>query len=349
MKALINLGALGRNLAKLRKIAGSENMIAMVKANAYGHGLVPVAQFLETQGVKYFGVATIEEGECLRKASIKSRILLMSGAGLELAPERVLKADLTPLVSSIQELDALEKLNKEINIHIDLDTGMSRGGFPVSQTQQIIDWFAQTNRCVKLEGLSTHFANAETPDCSFSQIQMAYFKAAGLKPKIIHLAKSSAICNHIGVGPELFHRPGIALYGAYGDFEPVMSLKAPITLIKTIPIGATVGYNQTWQVSRETQIALIRAGYGDGYPRELSNCGHALFQGKKVPIIGRVSMDLMTLDITGFHAKTGDWVTLIGFEGLEEITAQELAEACRTIPYEILTRVTERVLREYCV
>ncbi|MEI6791508.1 MAG: alanine racemase [Myxococcaceae bacterium] len=349
MKALINLGALGRNLAKLRKIAGSENMIAMVKANAYGHGLVPVAQFLETQGVKYFGVATIEEGEYLRKAGIKSAILLMSGAGLELAPERVLKADLTPLVSSIQELDALEKLNKEINIHIDLDTGMSRGGFPVSQTQQIIDWFAQTNRCVKLEGLSTHFANAETPDCAFSQIQIARFETAGLESKIIHMAKSSAICNHIGVGAELFHRPGIALYGAYGDFEPVMSLKAPITLVKTISTGATVGYNQTWQASRETQIALIRAGYGDGYPRELSNSGHALFQGKRVPIIGRVSMDLITLDMTGFKAKTGDWVTLMGCDASEEITAQELAEACHTIPYEILTRVTERVLREYCV
>lgn len=353
MKSLINLRAMGRNLTKIKSIAGSQNIIAMVKANAYGHGLVPVTQFLETQGVNFFGVATLEEGECLRKAGIKSEILLMSGAGLELSPERVLKAQLTPLVSSLQELESLENLGQKIKIHVDLDTGLSRGGFPISELNQVIAWLTQTRSQLEFEGLSTHFANAETPDCAFSQIQITRFKkaladfeTAGLKPKMVHVSKSSAIGHSIGLeGSHVFFRPGIALYGACENFEPVMSLKAPVTLIKTLPIGSTVGYDQTWQAQKETQVALIRAGYGDGYSRGFSNRGYALFQGKRIPIIGRVSMDLITLDMTGFDIKVGDWVTLMGRDGPEEITVQELAHACNTIPYEILTRVAERVKR----
>ena len=351
MKAFIDLSALSRNLSKIQQLAGTKNIIAMVKANAYGHGLIPVTRFLESQGVKYFGVATIEEGEQLRVSGTQSAILLMSGAGLVDAPERVWAARLTPLISSIAELDALESLGHEMAVHIDLDTGLSRGGLPISEVFQVIEWFTHQKRRVKLEGLSTHFANAETANCAFSKIQLALFEQAladfelaGLKPSMIHVAKSSAIVNHFN-HPNSWARPGIALYGAYDGFEPVLSLQAPITLIKTLKIGDTVGYHQTWKASRETKIALIRAGYGDGYPRVLSNQGHALLHGMRVPIIGRISMDLMTLDITGLSPKIGDTVTLMGREQQEQITAEQLASACDTISYEILTRLTERVER----
>lgn len=336
MKAFIDLHALSHNLSKIRKLADTKNIIAMVKANAYGHGLIPITHFLESQGVSCFGVATIQEGESLRASGIKSKILLMSGAGLCEAPECVLKARLTPLISSIEELEALNKLRQKIAIHIDLDTGLSRGGFPISEVDQIIAWFTQKKHVLLFEGLSTHFANAETPECPFSKIQLAkfeaarvQFEAAGLKPKMIHVAKSSAIVNGIGL-QNSWVRPGIALYGGCEGFKPVMSLKAPITLVKMVKIGDTVGYNQTWRASKSTKMALVRAGYGDGFPRELSNTGQ---------ILGRVSMDLMVLDVTGLEVKTGDLIPLMSI--------REMAQVCHTIPYEILTRVAERVEKIY--
>lgn len=338
MKAFIDLSALLHNLSKIQQLAASKNIIAMVKANAYGHGLVPVARFLESQGVNCFGVAMIEEGESLRAAGIQSKILLMSGAGLCESPERIFKAQLTPLISSIAELEALNELNKEIAVHIDLDTGMSRGGFTVSQVDSVIKWFAEKKRNLQFEGLSTHFANAETPDCAFSKTQLeafekarTCFEAAGFKPSMIHVAKSSAIVNGIGISIEnSWVRPGIALYGGCEGFEPVMSLKAPVTLVKILKTGDTVGYDRTWRAPKETRIALIRAGYGDGIPRELSNTGQ---------IVGRVSMDLLTLDMTGTQVQVGDWMMLMSI--------QEMAQICDTISYEILTRITERVERVY--
>lgn len=336
MKAFINLSALLRNLSKIQQLAGTKNIIAMVKANAYGHGIVPVSQFLESQGVSCFGVATIEEGESLRTAGIQTKILLMSGAGLCQAPERVLKAQLTPLISSIAEFEALNNLGQNIPVHVDIDTGMSRGGFQVAQVDSAIKWLTHEKRYIQVEGLSTHFANAETPDCVFSKIQLAEFEKAraklettGFKPSMIHVAKSSAIVNHINL-PNSWVRPGIALYGGCEAFEPVMSLKAPITLIKILKTGDTVGYDQTWRAEKETKIALIRAGYGDGISRQLSNTGN---------ILGRVSMDLIALDITGTQLQTRDWVELISI--------QEMAQVCDTISYEILTRVAERVERVY--
>ncbi|MEI6805071.1 MAG: alanine racemase [Myxococcaceae bacterium] len=336
MKAIINLGALSRNVSKIQQLAGTQNIIAMVKANAYGHGLIPVGQFLESQGVKCFGVATVEEGEDLRAAGIQSKILLMSGAGICFAAERILKAHLTPLVSSIEELEILNNLGKKLAIHIDLDTGMSRGGFQVSNLNAAINWLTHEKHYLDLEGLCTHFANAEKPDCEFSKIQLREFtkakekfEAAGFRPSMVHVSKSSAITNRIGL-PDAWVRPGIALYGGCEGFEPVMSLLAPVTLVKTLQAGQTVGYDQTWQASRETKIALLRAGYGDGYPRALSNTG---------PILGRVSMDLITLDATDLDLKVGDWVPLMSI--------LEIARACQTIPYEILTRVAQRTQRLY--
>lgn len=328
MRAIINLSALSRNLIKIQQLSGTRNIIAMVKANAYGHGLIPITKYLESQGVSCFGVATIEEGEILRAAGIQGKILLMSGAGFYQTPERVLKARLTPLISSIQELDALDSVGQKIAVHIDLDTGMSRGGFPLSEVPQVIAWFKK-KRFVEMEGLSTHLANAEASDCEFSKIQLAKFEAAGLKASMIHVAKSLAIIHHIGL-KNAWVRPGIALYGGCEGFEPVMSLEAPITLIKTLHPGDTVGYDQTWKASKQTKIALIRAGYGDGIPRALSNTGN---------ILGRVSMDLITLDITGQDLKVGDWVPLMSIA--------DIAKACDTILYEIMTRVAERVERVY--
>ncbi|MES2503305.1 MAG: alanine racemase [Myxococcota bacterium] len=356
MKALIDLNALGRNLARIRELSGGASLVAMVKANAYGHGLVPVTRFLESKGVSIFGVARLEEGEVLRQAGISSQILLMAGAGAFLNAKRLLNANVTPVVSSFEELEALEGLGLVWPVHIDIDTGMSRAGFSMAEIPALIQWF-KLKRFAQIDGLITHFANAESAQCEFTAKQLAefehavkQFESAGLKAKVLHVAKSTAIVNSVTpslTGYECWVRPGIALYGGCEGFEPVMSWQAPVTLVKNLEPGMTVGYNQTWKAQRETKVALLRAGYGDGYPRSLSSQGSVLIGGKRAPVIGRVSMDVITVDVTDVDCQVGDRAVLLGQDGLGKITAQELAETCGTISYEIFTRLAERVEREY--
>lgn len=344
MRALIDLSALKRNLNRVYETVSSRQIIAMVKADAYGHGLVPVTQYLASQGVGCFGVATLEEAEALRAGGIEEKILLMSGAGLAAFPERVFQARVTPLVSSLRELEALAGIHQPIEVHLDFDTGMSRGGFRVSQIQAVIDWLENTRHGLSVEGLCTHLASAESKDCVFSKHQIEQFdqvretfEQAFIRPPMIHIAKSSAIVNGFARAGE-WVRPGIALYGGCEGFEPVMSLEAPVTLIKKLKKGDSVGYDQTWVAKRETKMALVRVGYADGYPRALSNCSSVRVGGEQVPVIGRVSMDLITLDITGVAVSEGDWV---------QFSIQDMARDSGAISYEILTGISGRVQREH--
>ncbi len=335
MKATINAPILRSNYERILSSAPGCTPVAMIKANAYGHGLLSVARFFETLGVTKLGVATIEEGETLRDARIKAQILLMPGAGLILDVDRIWDLKLTPLISSVDELQALQAFKKPFAVHIHIDTGMSRAGFLWSDISYLIDAWKNEKHQLIFEGLSTHFSDAETP----LQIQrfetvLNKFQEAGLTPKVVHTSKSTAILGGFVTrypGIETWVRPGIALY------DSVMTLQAPITLLKTIPKGTGVGYDKTWIAKRDTRIALVRAGYGDGIPRALSNCGYVVIHGQKAPIIGRVSMDLITVDVTDLECKVGDEVSLM--------TPKEIAEMAGTIDYEILTGISERVHR----
>ncbi|MDA0712633.1 MAG: alanine racemase [bacterium] len=386
---IINLDNLSHNLKTIQSYNPKAQVVAMVKANAYGHGLVEIAKHLNQLDVKYFGVATADEGEQLRKAKITGQILVMAGSGCTQELNKIYQAHLTPLLSSEAELQDLitfaknKKVKSPLLFHLDLDTGMSRAGLvidenPSSQLAPIVSLINNNKQLVKLDGVSTHFANAEKASCAFSKKQLKRFGSAikflnknGFDEIKVHFSKSSAIITQLGDSDlalqkllqnhPILIRPGLSLYGINPlstklkkPLKPILSWKAPITLRKTLKIGDCVGYNNTWKVKRKTELALIRVGYGDGYSRLLSNQGQVLIHGIKAPVIGRVSMDLITVDVTDVVKKLGEkscavktLVTLLGKENKQEITATDLAKQCQTIPYEILTNISSRVDRIY--
>lgn len=386
----IELKTFLQNISFIQSHSLGTETVAMVKANAYGHGLYRISQVLQIQGIKRFGVATIEEGVALRQAGITGTILLMGGSGFTQNTDDVIDAEITPLISSLEELQIciaalqLRKLAKPFQVHLDLDTGMSRAGVLIEDNPEfglnpIVQLLQKHRHLISLSGVSTHFANAESTDCTFSKFQLdrflkavAYLDHAGFSKAILHVSKSSAILTKLGLGDDLFPktkqqhpiwvRPGIAIYGVnplsranqLPGLSPILSWHAPVTVRKTILPGTHVGYNNTWTAKRDTEIAILRVGYGDGYFRQLSNIGHVLIQGQKAPIVGRVSMDLTAVDVTQITKKLGNescpigtMATLIGKDGNETITAQDLSEQCQTIPYEILTNISARVARIY--
>jgi alanine racemase len=342
---------------------------------------VVVATHLEKTGCKWFGVATVDEGIALRDAGVRARILVMSGAGAHLFAKDLCDYDLTPLVSSVDEIEEIasecrgRSLEESFKVHLDFDTGMTRGGFlSLDEPERLLGY----TDVLRFEGMSTHFAKAEEPNCSFSAIQMDRFAnvlheiaQTGLKPKYIHLDKSAAVLLHssnglkqevekIMPGAEILVRPGISLYGIdptlesihAGSLKPVLSWRAPIVLCKSIQKGTAVGYDGTFVANRLTQIAIVRIGYADGLKRTLSNRGSMIVGGMAAPIVGRISMDLTALDVTDLvslkgpsHCEVGNFAIVIGTEGEKSQSVYDLALACDTIPYEILTSISARVQR----
>jgi len=388
--ATINLKFLLHNLNLIKQKSPSTKVTAMVKANAYGHGLIEISRFLEKHHVKHFGVATVEEAVELRKANIKSEIWLMGGAGFLSSLPEIIEENIVPLISSFEELKSFidflktKRSTKISSFHLDLDTGMTRAGIQIEDNSQtvlepFVSLIKKNKGLINLAGIATHFANAENLDCQFTQMQIKRFIAAvkyleseGFSETAIHFAKSAAIFTDISDGGKLFKnelrnyplfiRPGLSLYGISPldssnknlDLKPILTWKTTITLRKSIKKGTLVGYNNTWKAQRDTELAVLRVGYGDGYNRQLSNQGHVLIQGQKAPIIGRVSMDLVTIDVTdivkqhGLKAcQIGNLATLIGQEDQNKISAQDLSKLCHTIPYEILTNISNRVARDY--
>lgn len=388
--ALINLNYLSHNLNTIQSYSPKAQIIAMVKANAYGHGIVAVAKHLNHLGVNYFGVATVSEGEQLRAAGITGQILVMAGSGATFELDKIYQHELTPLISSLDELNEIitfaktKQLESPLLFHLDIDTGMSRAGLIISpdpylELDPIVRLLQENKNLVKLDGLSTHLANAEKSSCAFSKKQLKRFAKAveylnqkGFVDIKIHLAKSSAILTKLARGDlalekllnnhPILIRPGLSLYGINPlssklkkALKPILSWKAPITLRKTLAKGDVVGYNNTWTAKRKTELALVRVGYGDGYSRLLSNQGQILIHGIKARIVGRISMDLIAVDVTDVIKKLGKQsctvktlATLLGKENKQEISAINLAKQCKTIPYEILTSISPRVERIYC-
>lgn len=366
-RAEIDLDALAFNMHSVRRFVGeSVNCMAVVKANAYGHGAVECSRRLKAENVKWLAVATVEEGVELREAGIDGPILILGGfwQGQE---ESVLRHDLTPAISTFNQAERLDAASAESgsspNIHVKFDTGMGRIGFRYQDVNEIVDRLVSLKN-LEIEGLMSHFAIADDLNSDFSQIQLARFaecidafRSKGIEPRYIDMSNSPGA---IAIAESRFHlvRLGGVLYGLGGDvlpagieipeLRPVMSVRSKIGMIKRIEKGGSVGYGRTFIAERDMLIAAVPIGYHDGYRRALSNRGKMIVRGQFAPVVGRVSMDWTTIDVTEIpDAAVGDEVTIIGTDGDARILAEDLSRIVDTISYEITCGIGPRVPRIY--
>ena len=371
--ARIDLTALRHNMKLLRaRVPRDAGVLVPVKADAYGHGLLPVSRVLEDEGVDWLGVAIVEEGISLRRAGLQSKILVLGGL-TDGSEALAVDSGLTPVVyrsASVRALNAIAaRQGTTVHVHLKVDTGMNRLGVPVGHLDSFLDLVEALDH-VHIDGVMTHLAEAEDPDGAFTEAQLVSFADAvrhvrrrGHYPHWLHTANSAAVMSRRGtdhlpieeLGRALV-RPGIALFGHAPDpglegawpLRPVMSLESGISFLKKVPAGSEVSYGRTWRAKRETKLATLPVGYGDGYWRAFGNRAHALVRGQRVPVVGRVCMDLCLLDVTDVpHVSEGDRAVLLGAMGREQVTASELAALAGTIPYEILCAVSPRVPRVY--
>jgi alanine racemase len=359
----IDLDALSHNLQALQRHAGVPVM-GIVKANAYGHGLVPVALHLQAQGIAQLGVAFVEEGIALRRAGITVPILVLGGIH---APQvtQFLAHGLEVTVSSIDKLKqvehAAESIGRKAVIHLKLDTGMERIGVHSEKSAAFIAAAVASPWCI-VKGVYSHLACADDPASPMTREQLQRFLAAcehfdrlGAPMPLRHLANSGGVLHFPETCLDMV-RPGIALYGVLPDpasranvaLQPALSLVSKVVYFKVVQAGRTVSYGATWTAAQDTRVITLPIGYGDGYPRSLSSRGEVLVRGGRHPIIGRVCMDQFMVDV-GPHgtAYNGDEVVLIGRQGEAAIPCEAVAQAAGTIPYEILTGLNERIPREY--
>jgi alanine racemase len=366
-EARVDLAALADNYRRLREAVGPRvGVVAVVKADAYGHGAVPVARLLEGLGVRGFGVATVEEGLELREAGVRAPVLVM-GAAFGRDHREVIERELTPIVGDPGDVERFASAARAAgrvrqSIHVKIDTGMSRLGVTVARFGDLLRQCAR-QPSIRVDGLATHFASADEADPAPTEEQLARFilcldqaRAMGADPQVIHAAASSAALRFPRTRFDLV-RPGIVLYGALPSLHlvehdpgirPVLSLHTRVNALRDLPAGTGVSYGGTFTLARPSRIATIPVGYADGYPRALSNRGMALVRGRRAPIVGRVCMDLTMIDVTEIPGvETGELVTLLGGEGPEAIRPEELAAWADTIAYEILCGISRRVPRIY--
>jgi len=369
--AHIDLGALRHNLAQVRRLAGAREVIAIVKADAYGHGSVPVARALAAEGVTRFGVALVEEGRALREAGIRGEVLVLGGLVEDQAAE-IVELGLTATIFHSGHADTLNeaarRAGRAVPVHVKIDTGMGRLGFSPDAAPDAVAALARS-AFLRLEGLMTHFADADLADPAYAREQVARFDAvaetvrrAGVHIPIRHAANSAAVMAasswRSAMGGPLYDavRPGLMLYGARPgpavgagvDLRPVLSLTTRILLLKRVPPGTPISYGRTFVTRRESLIAVLPIGYADGYPRALSNAGRVLVRGRAAPVVGRVCMDLTMVDVTDVPgAAEGDEAVVIGAQGAAAITVEEVAACAGTIAYEILCGIGPRVPRRY--
>jgi len=363
--AEIDLNALRHNLGQAARFcAPGQRILAVVKANAYGHGAVVVSQTLAAAGVEQFGVATLEEGIELREAGIEQPILVLGGCypGQE---EMFLQKKLLPVLSDRESLMRLEKFacqaKQVLPIHIKVDTGMGRVGFLLPEIEKLLPELTNLQG-VRVVGLMSHLACADVTIDEVTSEQLEKFRdllqkvrAAGLSIHDFHISNSAGL-----VGwdcPECtLVRPGIMLYGGMPgekyrdqlDLKPVMHLRTRIAQLKRVPAGTGVSYGHRFHADRETLLAALPIGYADGYNRLLTGRGEVLVGGCRVPVVGTVCMDWTMIDVTDVpQVAVGDPVTLLGKVGGQSITADELAEQVGSISYEVFCRIGSRVPRRY--
>ncbi|HCE66699.1 MAG: alanine racemase [Geobacteraceae bacterium GWC2_55_20] len=367
--AEIDLSALHHNFKTIRSsIPPRTEILAVVKADAYGHGFMDISRELEKLGVNAFGVAFLAEGIQLRKSGIDKPILLLGGVypGQE---RKCIGYNISTTVFTMEQAVALNhaagKLFRKAQLHLKIDTGMGRLGVQYNSTPRFLAELKKLPN-IALEGIISHFASADELDESgqyFTRLQAERFnwavsevRKAGYSPRYIHIANSAASLLREIPGCNLV-RPGIALYGALpsADFQgklnikPVMHLKSRIAMLKLVEAGTTVSYARRFTAESKTLIASVPVGYADGYPRALTNRGEALIRGRRAKVAGTVCMDWIMLDVTDIPSvAVGDEVVLLGPDGQgNAIQAEELANWAGTIPYEIFCGISKRVPRVY--
>ena len=366
--AEINLSAITQNFKSI-KSRTTADVLAVVKADAYGHGLIPVSKALEEAGADWFGTALLEEAINLRKAGIlKPIISWLTPLGEDFKSAIDLDIDLgIPSIDLLDEvIKAASLTGKTARIHLEIDTGMSRGGVLSEWDQLIKSVLAGVDlKQLKVIGIWSHFARADEPDELMNQEQLSLFeekvnqaKAAGIDAQFIHIANSAALFTNKSAHKNII-RSGIALFGLSPDIKtigdssslglkPAMKLKAKLNLVKEVKAGSSVGYGGTAVLKSDTKLGVVALGYADGIPRSTNNLAGVFVDKKRAPIIGRVSMDQFVVDLgITSTAKTGDEVIVFGDGSSGEYTVDEWAKAANTINYEIITRIGPRVPRIY--
>ncbi|MEZ4288193.1 MAG: alanine racemase [Polyangiales bacterium] len=354
-RAIVDLNAIVCNYRAISKRVNRAEVIAVVKADAYGHGIVPVARALQNAGAKGFGVALAEEGLLLREAGISRTILVLNGVYAH-AHRDVVQAGLTPVIYDLGQAQAFAEANpgRAVDVHLKIDTGMTRLGVPDGTLQTFLDRLTMYPS-IQIAGAMTHLATAgDNPEFVNEQLDrfdraVALLRAAGHSPRVLHAANSEAIFTASRSHYD-WVRPGIALYGggSHSELRPALRWRTEVVRVATIEKGASVGYGQTFVAKKSMTIATLPLGYGDGLMRALSDRGEVLIGGMRCPIVGRVSMDLTTVDVSQLpHAAVGDEVVIIGEQKAARLTATDVAARAGTIDYEVLTNISKRVPRSY--
>lgn len=367
--AQIDLDAFKHNLGKIRSLLEQKvKLMAVVKADGYGHGAIPCAKAALEAGADWLGVAILEEGVELRYSGIDAPILVMGSIFADEA-ENLIQYGLSTSVSDLSLVKELsrqaEKQNKTASVHIKIDTGMGRLGIPPENLPGFMEEI-QSLKNILVEGIFTHLSSADEADPEFTLGQLdrlsqsiASLKSKGIEIPVVHAANSSAILNFSSSHLDMV-RPGISLYGTLGlstkssnpntspELKQVMQWKTKILQISELPKGTPLSYNRQFITDRDSVIAVLPVGYGDGLNRRLSNNMEVLVKGKRAPQVGTICMDLSLIDVTDIEGvQCEDEVVLFGQQENETITVDEMAERCGTISYEILCNVSERVPRKY--
>ncbi|GAA5215780.1 alanine racemase [Corallincola platygyrae] len=350
--AVIDLAALRHNLARVRDYAPESQVLAVIKANGYGHGALAVAEALSTADA--FAVARLEEALKLRKGGIEHPILLLEGVfdPGELGVAAAHGCEIG--VHSMSQLEALERahLHSPVTVWLKIDSGMHRLGVAPEQAAEFYQRLQKTPS-VKNVVLMTHFASADEPETGQTEAQLALFNQCTQtwQKDLRSLANSAAIIENPEAQKD-WVRPGVMLYGAspFADkdahelgLKPAMTLKTRVIAVRDLKAGGSVGYGATWQATEDTRLVVVAMGYGDGYPRHAPSGTPVMINGKRYPIVGRVSMDMITVDIGDADIKEGDQVILWG----DNPTVDEIAMLCGTIGYELLCNITTRVVYHY--
>lgn len=364
----INLSAVLHNLEEMhKKLNDNTQIVAVIKTDGYGHGALPIAKAIEDVPYLWgYGVATAEEAMSLIDDGRKKPILIL---GISFAEDfdAIIRNDIRPCVCDFETAKKLSEIavakNKICHIHIKIDTGMSRIGFQVSDKTANIIYDISKLPNIKIEGLFTHFANADEEDKTLTLKQMELFQQMtqmleekGIQIPIKHCSNSAGIVDIPDANMNMV-RAGIILYGLWPsdevnhrniDLQPVMSLKSHISYIKDLEAGRRISYGGTYITPELQRIATIPVGYGDGYARSLSNKGYVLVRGQRAPICGRICMDQFMIDVSHIEGvRVGDTVTLLGEDGTEKITMEELGDLSQRFNYEFACLITPRVPRVY--
>jgi len=356
--ALIHLDNILHNYQLVKSQVKTSEVLAVVKADAYGHGSVEVARHLESNGCKYFAVASLSEAIELREADILGEILIF-GRTTPSNFKYLIKYDLIQTVYSLEYAKLINKEESKIRVHINIDSGMSRFGLYLhtkADMDQVFDEVKQISEMdnIVLEGVYTHFANSDEVESGFCEIQFSLFKLlldkldrTGIKPLLKHASNSAASLAFANTYLDMV-RLGIAMYGYPPvntdlNFKPVMEIFSRVTSIRKIKKEDTVSYGRTYKSDADQKIATIAIGYADGYNRLLSNKDYLVFKDKKLPVIGRVCMDAIMVSIDDFEINDGDYVEIFGLKK----DMNSMCKTLNTIPYEILCNVSKRVKRIY--